>query len=169
MAGYEIYGLIDPRNGELRYIGKARNSETRLNGHLRDVNRRKTPVYIWLRALLEAGQYPMLSVLERCEDWIEAERRLIKEARDNGTKLLNVAPGGNEPYCSAEIRAANGRRNAEIMVRRRTETPFKAEAYRLKKYFGTALAKGEVPERIKEKLRYCARKRPELFGCFAGI
>ncbi|TIW20355.1 MAG: GIY-YIG nuclease family protein [Mesorhizobium sp.] len=40
-----IYGLVDPRSGEVRYVGKTKgNLHSRLNGHLGDVRRGR--VYI---------------------------------------------------------------------------------------------------------------------------
>lgn len=110
-----IYGLTDPRTGAVRYVGKANDPEKRLKGHLRECRRRKTPVYAWIRKLVGLGLSPGLSVLEAdCDDWKEAERRIIAERRDAGEKLLNLADGGDEPHCSIEVRRANaGRLNAD--------------------------------------------------------
>lgn len=105
----EIYALIDPRDGAIRYIGKANDSAKRLKSHIRDARRRRTPVYDWLNKLMAMGLAPSVVILETCEDWIEAEKRHIAQARAQGMRLLNVAEGGNEPYCSPETRAANGR------------------------------------------------------------
>jgi hypothetical protein len=49
MSQIIIYGLFDPRTGELRYVGKARDPQKRLKGHL--AARRRTPVYDWIGAL----------------------------------------------------------------------------------------------------------------------
>lgn len=101
-----IYGLYD-RDGNLRYIGKAVDPAKRLKGHMRDVLRKKTPLYNWINK----NGFPEMRVIEEnCADWREAEIRLIREARERGEKLLNVADGGDQPYCSKEVRAANGRR-----------------------------------------------------------
>ena len=99
-----IYGLTDPETGELRYIGKAADPEKRLRGHMREM-RRHTPLYCWLRKVGKPG----LVILEAdCGDWAEAERRLIAGARARGDRLLNIADGGDEPFCAPEVRAANG-------------------------------------------------------------
>lgn len=46
------------------------------------------------------------------DDWRADEVRLISEAKANGARLLNVAEGGDEPFCSLEVRQANGRKVA---------------------------------------------------------
>lgn len=107
-----IYGLIDPRTGDLRYIGKAAHPGKRLLSHMRDASRRDTPVYRWIRKLASLGQQPEMLVLSECEDWAAEERRLIASARARGYNLLNVADGGDEPYCPHEVRSENGRRNS---------------------------------------------------------
>lgn len=74
----EIYGLFHPITGELRYIGKANDSNERFKGHLRDSNRRNTPVYQWIRSLLEIRLIPEMRILEVCESsWQDAEIRNI--------------------------------------------------------------------------------------------
>ena len=91
--------------------------------------------------------------------WKVAERRLIAEHRAAGD-LLNLSKGGNEPFCPANTRAINGHKASLARV----STPEKARIYKLKRDIGDALKRGHVSEATKEKLRYAARKRPELFG-----
>ncbi len=50
----------------------------------------------------------MLHVVDG-NDWQSVERLAISDARASGVRLLNVADGGDEPYCSKEVRAANAR------------------------------------------------------------
>ncbi len=105
----ELYTLSDPRDGSVRYIGKAVNAKKRLASHLRE-HRRKTPVYQWIAEMGSAGLFPVMTVIEVCDVsvWPERERALIAEARASGTPLLNIANGGNEPLCPIEVRRANG-------------------------------------------------------------
>ena len=116
LARTEIYGLYDPNTNELRYIGKANDSKKRLASHLRDARRRDYPVYRWINKLLSKNQLPIMKVLlvTDSESWREDEKRIIKENRESGVKLLNVAEGGDEPYCSRETRAANGKKNSSM-------------------------------------------------------
>ena len=85
-----IYGLIDPRNHQVKYVGQSRNPEGRLRSHLALARRGKDgffgrpaparreakPVYLWLRDLHPA--LPVLVVLEA------VERRII---RVNGIRV----------------------------------------------------------------------------------
>lgn len=105
----EIYGLYD-QDGKLRYIGKANNAAARLAGHLRE-KRRRTPLYDWIHKMKSAGMPPTMRVLATVpkSDWQRTEKQLIFEARLRGEQLLNVADGGDEPFCSKETRAQNGR------------------------------------------------------------
>jgi hypothetical protein len=159
----DIYALRDPRTGSVRYIGKANNAQQRFVGHSRDAARRNTPLYQWWRSL---AQLPVLEVIETVDpsNWVERERYWIAAYRLSDD-LLNVAPGGNQPYCPREVRARNGATNS----RTRVDTPFKKRIYELKRALMQAHRLGQLPEGTKIKLRYCARKRPDLFACFAAI
>jgi hypothetical protein len=76
---------------------------------MRDASRRNTPVYCWIRKVGE----PVVSVIVADSiDWRADERRLIAEARARGDRLLNIADGGDEPFCSPAQRAINGKQIA---------------------------------------------------------
>ena len=158
-----IYGLHHPETGELRYVGKANHVQKRLKSHLRDARRRNTPLYCWMRTL---SAPPRIEVLEEVEDadWKEAERRLVAQHRANG-RLLNLADGGDEPFCPKEVRAENGRRNAKA----RQIDPARKRLWAIKQSLGRALKDGVVAERTKVKLRAAAAKHPHLFGEWAHI
>ena len=113
----EIYTLSHPVTNEVRYIGKANDSKKRLSSHLRDSKRRNTPVYCWMRKLTSDGLIPLINVIKvtDSENWKSAEIRLISEYKSKGFNLLNVAIGGDEPYCSYEVRANNGRETAKAI------------------------------------------------------
>lgn len=161
----EIYALIDPRNMEIRYIGKANNSESRLKGHLREV-RRRTPLYAWIGKLRSLGLIPRIEVIciATSDDWQSLECSLIEQHRADG-RLLNLADGGDEPHCSPEIRMANG----NTLVQRLKDDPALARLACMKKQLANALRNGHLPERTKATMRLCAQKRPELFGSWAAI
>lgn len=162
----EIYGLFDP-DDNLRYIGKARDSQKRLKSHTRDCRRRNTPVYCWIRSLLDQGFSPTIKLLKVVDEaeWTHSERELIFFHRAAGTRLLNLADGGDEPYCTPEIRAANGRKTAAAIH----SDPKRKRLWHLKQRLSHALSQGHCSESTREKMRECARKRPDLFGCWANI
>jgi hypothetical protein len=148
----EIYALCDPATGEIRYIGKANDSEKRLKGHIRDSRRRNTPVYCWIRKLLSSGKFPKMIVLERPRptEWKDSEARLI--AQHKSKRLLNVATGGDEPFCPKEVRAANGRKNAKAIH----SDPEKRNKWNLAREVGMLLEDKNINVRIKATLNCMA-------------
>lgn len=165
IAAAEIYGLFDPRTNELRYIGKANNAQKRLKSHLRDADRRNTPVYCWIRKLRDLGLTPRMQVLEIASDWKEAERRLIAVSRARGDKLLNVADGGDEPYCNLGTRISNAKTlNKDIAA-----DPLRRWLRETKRRMITAYLRGELKESTIVKLRAAAAKNPAMFACFADL
>jgi len=77
-----IYGLLDPRDSCLRYVGKThKRRENRLQEHLESAAEGRTShIYNWIRSLLNVGLEPTIFVLERVPgtgDWEEAEKRWI--------------------------------------------------------------------------------------------
>ena len=155
-----IYALLDPITLELRYIGKANDPKKRLATHLSDSKKRDAPVCRWIR---KVGVPKMVVILTDCADWQSEERRLISEARADGFRLLNVSDGGNQPWSSETTLAENGKKSAIARV----STPEKRRLYRLKRTLSAALARGELSEGVKIKMRTAARKMPEAFGSWA--
>ena len=91
-----IYGLQDPRDGQIRYVGKSVRPRERLNAHIHHANRgdRKYHVYAWIRSLLINGVRPEQVILEWCteETWQAAERKWIGQFGD----LCNLSEGGEK-------------------------------------------------------------------------
>lgn len=157
-----IYALTDAKTGEVRYIGKANDPIKRLKSHMSDSRRRDTPVYRWIR---KNGIPGMVVLHEDCDDWKSKEVFEIAAHRASGSRLLNVAEGGDEPFCPPNVRAANGANNAKLRV----STPAKKRFYELKRSLGQALKQGYVSERTKVKMRLAAAKHPHLFSAWANI
>lgn len=106
-----IYGLIDPRTAKIRYIGKANNPKNRMRQHLNPRSNEKiTPVKAWIKSLAKHGLVPCMITIEKCvpDQWEEKEKFWIKRFKDEGNNILNIAEGGNQPYCSNETRKLNG-------------------------------------------------------------
>jgi len=108
-----IYGLFDPRDGELRYIGKSEAGlKRRLAEHL-------MPSYLatpshknsWIKGLLAEGVQPVGVVLQRLStsaELCDAERYWITFFRAQGCRLTNMTDGGEgfgKRPVSAETRA----------------------------------------------------------------
>lgn len=166
----DIYALRDPRDGRVRYIGKANSAADRLRSHLRDSRRRDTPVYRWIRKLLAAGHAPLVEVIWRvpADGWQEHERNAIAFAVERGHKLLNVAPGGDEPFCPPEVRRANGLASAARMRRCHADPKWR-RVWELNRHIGQRVASGTLSEAGRAKIRLAAQKAPHLFGRWANL
>lgn len=95
-----IYGLYDPRNGELRYIGKTIDLQARLWGHVaRAQSGEKSYKSSWILQLLKADLYPIIEVLEETgeENWSELEEEWIAKCLADGARLTNLSDGGEDP------------------------------------------------------------------------
>ena len=116
----EIYGIAEQvgEYGYLRYVGKADNTEKRLASHARDMRRRHSKLYVWLREAMKRPEKPYAMILCWCKrkDWPEVERQMIAQWKAWGEPLLNCAEGGNQPpACLKAILAENGRKNARAI------------------------------------------------------
>ena len=133
----EIYILKHPITKEIRYIGKANDSVKRLKGHLLDSKRRNTPIYCWIEKLSSEGLIPIVEVIKitDLDNWENDEINLIQEYKNKGFRLLNVALGGDEPFCSKEVRADNGR-NVALAIH---TNPLRKKLWQLKHDLGIAL------------------------------
>ena len=172
----EIYSLSCPITGEVRYIGKANDSVKRLASHLRDMKTRKTPVYNWIRKVVTNGGVPVLNVLHVCsesEDWRTIEREYIAKYRASNSRLMNVADGGDEPYCPTETRAKNGAMNAKEI--HSDKNSLKRRMWGVKKYMGDHLIFLKRRNNIESynrnvfKLKVFAGAYPELWGAWAKL
>lgn len=93
-----IYGLIDPRDKAIRYVGKACDLKRRIWNHtvpsrLKGNCHRQN----WIKELRSLSLKPIVKVLEVLEDevnWDDVERRWIKELRSKGCDLVNTTEGG---------------------------------------------------------------------------
>lgn len=95
-----VYALVDPRNDEIRYIGKTfRTAHRRLRRHVSDCYLRGcTHRENWIRALLSDGLEPSIRVLRECsspEELAAAECHYIAEFRASGARLTNATDGGD--------------------------------------------------------------------------
>lgn len=99
-----IYGLQDPRNDELRYVGATINLKERYEGHLRD--RKRTHKTNWIKSLKRGNFKPEIFVIEEVEEneWEESERFWIAYFRYIGADLTNMTDGGEKPSMTKEQR-----------------------------------------------------------------
>lgn len=90
-----IYVLSDPRNEDIRYVGKTKQAiEKRLKQHLRDRNNNRRTN--WIKSLRKVGVSPTILLIENTDEqnWEIRERYWIKYYRSLGYDLTNLTDGG---------------------------------------------------------------------------
>jgi group I intron endonuclease len=94
----KIYKLIDPRDGEIRYVGLTFNSiSQRLKSHRNEKS--KSHKSNWIKSLRTQGFYPLIEIIETVysyEDACEREIFWISKMKEEGHNLTNHASGGNK-------------------------------------------------------------------------
>ena len=81
---YLIYGLLDPRDCSLKYVGKThKRREIRLADHIEaSLEGSNAPVHQWIRELLNVQLEPEVFVLKRLEsseNWRNGEKSEIQK------------------------------------------------------------------------------------------
>jgi hypothetical protein len=94
-----IYHLIDPRDGKIRYVGKAVDVQERLRGHLNAADAKSE----WISELRRAGMVPLLKVVRIVvgNPYTE-EAQEISKCLSQGEELLNhhhSKPKRKTPMC----------------------------------------------------------------------
>lgn len=99
-----IYGLKDPRDNVIKYIGKTNRLKHRLSQHCREKgNNRKCN---WIKSLKKLGLKPEIELIDEVlyEDWQNAEISYIRLFKSFGAKLYNEKSGGEGGEFSLETR-----------------------------------------------------------------
>ena len=89
-----IYGLRDPVDGRIKYVGQTQNPKTRLDTHLTLARTGKLdPKSRWIASLLQAGLKPVAVILAVATDsnCREMEEKWLASARSEGD-VFNVGP-----------------------------------------------------------------------------
>jgi hypothetical protein len=91
-----IYGLIDPRDNQVKYVGKSNNPKTRLLSHRRWWFDRHNPKGQWIKELKEHGLNPSCTILAEVPmpEWETHEQLWISKMIAAGSPLLNSVAGG---------------------------------------------------------------------------
>jgi|SRR5579863_7095583 len=87
-----IYGLIDPRSMQLRYIGQTRYPERRVKQHMSIDPWENEKKADWIQELKTSDLLPLLVILERVSPAFAfiREKHWITHAIDCGCPLTNV-------------------------------------------------------------------------------
>jgi len=97
-----IYSLKDPRDYQIKYIGKTIDIDRRRKEHNQIHRNKKSKKNSWIIHLIKNGMQPIMEVLEECKesDWVERERFWIRYYKELGFNLKNMTLGGesNDGY-----------------------------------------------------------------------
>lgn len=93
-----VYALVDPRDGQIRYVGQTRSTlRRRMINHIRAVKRceqreeRMSPCQSWISYCLSLGIKPEIKMLQKRAQWDASEAAWIERLSSQGSRLLNVA------------------------------------------------------------------------------
>lgn len=93
----QIYVLIDPRNNDIRYVGKTNNITKRLVKHICE-SKISTKSYkkAWINQLLKLNLKPIIEVVDviSTDEWEFWEQHYISLYKSWGFKLTNLTNGG---------------------------------------------------------------------------
>lgn len=164
LAPVYIYGLVDPRSNELRYIGKTIDLGQRYRDHLKD----KTTGHRgnWLRSLKRAGVKPVMVEIEQTdqENWAAAERFYIAFFRHAGCNLINSTDGGDDGWSHLpEVR----KKISENSGSRRPEVKAKISAHNHMRL--SAESRAHHSQKMKEFYRNNPDARKQKAEALAGI
>lgn len=89
--------MSDPRNGQIRYVGKTVNMPNRLRQHIQW--QKNAHLSNWIEQLKKEGLVPVMEEIEKCEsanekEWQDAEHFWIVTLRFYGFNLINLKGGG---------------------------------------------------------------------------
>lgn len=149
-----IYALSDPRDGKIRYVGKANILKRRLQNHLCPSQDKKNfHKAQWLKKMKRENVSPLVTIIAEVpdsEDWQSVERFWIKKLRAEGCDLTNILEGG-EGGCtyghtgrshSAETRAKISANRRGIKVPPPSEETLKKRAEGIKAAWARRRAQG---------------------------
>lgn len=100
MKKVKIYTLTDPRNNEIRYIGKTvRSLKNRLCAHISAAitNKEQNHRSNWIKQLVKVDLLPVIELVEEVNEdfWKETEQYWIAQFKAWNFSLVNMTDGGD--------------------------------------------------------------------------
>jgi group I intron endonuclease len=98
---YNVYGLKDPNNDCIRYIGITKKINIRLKQHLKD--KKNSHKKNWINSLKNKSMNPEIILIEdnlTLEDALCIEKKYIMLFKSFGAKLVNLTIGGEAPMAN---------------------------------------------------------------------
>ena len=97
MKNVFIYALSDPRNNQIRYIGKANNPKDRYTNHFNSARDKNTHKRNWINNVRKDGFRPELIIIDEVpvSEWQYWEMFYISLFKTWGFSLVNYTSGGD--------------------------------------------------------------------------
>jgi len=97
MKTTNIYVLIDPRTGYVRYVGKANDVSQRYKAHLNRARKHQIHKSNWVELLKKEGLKPTIQVIDvvPIDEWVFWEMYWISQMKSWGFDLINYTMGGD--------------------------------------------------------------------------
>jgi group I intron endonuclease len=94
-----IYGLIDPINNEIRYVGKSVNPIMRLRKHISERFKHDSYKDRWIRKIISNDTKPEIIIIDEVlnDNWCFWEQFYISYFKMVGARLTNSTIGGDQP------------------------------------------------------------------------
>ena len=92
-----IYSLKDPRDYQIKYIGKTVDIDKRYKQHIENYTNQKSLKSSWVLSILRSGLLPIIEIVEICDEskWQEREQYWIRYYKELGFDLKNMTNGGD--------------------------------------------------------------------------
>lgn len=117
-----IYGLVDPRNNRIRYIGKSINPWKRFSNHScpSSLNKSLCNKNKWIKKLISLKLKPKLIILCKClnKNTDIKEKYYISYYKNKGYKLVNERPGGEGWPSGKKLRECSSYINGVLAVQK---------------------------------------------------
>jgi hypothetical protein len=91
MPKWIVYLLVDPRDGEIRYVGCTTAPQRRFRAHVAGARYGTMPKDAWIRELVELGEEPLIELLAGTDNALESiplEESWIRRLGIAGCDLL---------------------------------------------------------------------------------
>lgn len=97
MKTTNIYILIDPRNQQIRYVGKTNNPDERFKNHMNRGHNKLSHKRNWIESLKKLGLKPIMQIIDivLIDEWIFWEKYWISQFKSWGFNLVNHTEGGD--------------------------------------------------------------------------
>lgn len=115
-----VYGLHEPGQPErIRYVGRTTQPHQRMLNHKNSARSGEdSPLYQWVRTLMESESSFEFRILEECttDEWTEREKFWICHYRESG-ELLNGSPGGRRTGSGRKKMADEDKRDVVVQFK----------------------------------------------------